>query len=232
MIEDDSAEIFGQNFDIYKYDELQFLNVRKDWQEYEVMLFGSKWFDYRFMHPVRATYLYAYEFERAYRSSFRSTIDHRAADHIRVFKKSDLFECDKTVISGIWRGRQHADALCMPYNLYVTLALEALLRHWNRNHLPRPTQIYSAEVCAAVSSEWKRRQEVQVFYSTHHAYRAQNYIGSRDQNDHHEWLLHLASKRQNPVHLLINFLKEDLLPERKIEARFGREIRALTLQSV
>ena len=204
-------------------DELMFRHIRADWQSYELGLMRSKWFDYRFMHPVVATFAYAKAFDASYRRHFRASFGNVPLK--RVFKNYDVFRCEKTTIAGLWRGRQHADALGMPYDIYTDLALADVLRFWKQPNMPRPLQLYSAVIVEQVGAQWEELQAGSLRYSTHENYRTHRFCGTTAQLDHHEWLFAQAGKRANPLPIMKRFYEEDLIPFEKIEARYGDRAR-------
>jgi hypothetical protein len=206
-------------------DELMIRHVRKDRIAIEGALYTGKWFDYRFMTPVEATRIYAVEFEKAYRASYRHNVETRAAPFIRIFKTKDLFREEKGTISGIWRGRQIADAMGIPYGIYLTLAFKARTGWWQQKHLPRPTQLYSDLVTEMAAEAWEKFQDARLFYSTLPQYRNENYAGLAAQNDHHEWLLLQAAKRGgSPATLADMVYGQKILLDSKVRARFGDTI--------
>ena len=229
--ENEQEAVFGLDLPAEEYDRLMFLHVRKDWQKFEGPLFTSKWFDYRFMNPVAATYQYAADYVRVYKLFFRATIDRAAAEFVRPLKDPDLFKCPQTTISAIWRGRQHADAMGMPYTVYQTLAMESVLKYWKQRHLPRPCQLYSNQVCERVAAEWEKRQLGILYFGAHSAYRMQRYVGAQVQDDHHEWLFDQAAKRQNSFLSLLDMVENNLLPLDKIKLRFGEDVAQRILQA-
>lgn len=230
MIENDTIIGMGRSPD--ECDRLMFSHVRREWIDYEGALFTSKWFDYRPLNPVDATYLYAHHFKVAYRAAYRCTIDHKAAPNVKPLKKDDLFDCPQIQIAGIWRGRQHADALCMPYNLYIDFAMKARLAYWNRNHLPRPCQLYSEQVVNRVIKQWEDHQRGFLLFGTHSAYKNEAYVGTTAQNDHHEWLFSQIDKRDNGFIPLVNLYTSGLLPIEKITARLGDSVSERVLKAV
>lgn len=217
-------EVFGLDLSVDECEWLMFSFQRKDWVKHERQLFTHKWFDYRFMHPVHATYLYAHEYRKAYRAAFARNIDKRASEHILPLREQDLFACDKQVISGIWHGRQFADALGMPYDVFISESLTETLRYWKQRHLPRSWQIYSDQVCERVAARWEEMQGSMMLVGRHPEYKADAYVGSDPQNAHHEWLFGQAMKRQNPASPLARYVGEALLPIEKVEQRFGVEM--------
>lgn len=221
----EQAEIFGLDLEPTTYDRLMFTFVRKDWLKHEAILFTGKWFDYRFMNPVAGAYLYAHHFVLAYKRFYRCTIDGARAEHVRPLKEPDLFDCPQSQISAIWKGRQVADAMGVPYDVYIELAFQGALKYWNQPHLPRASQLYSDRICEFVGIEWEKRQDAFLFFSRHKAYRAQHYRELQAQNDHHEWLFQQIEKRgQAGFDLLNDAVENDLLPMSKIKARLGEDV--------
>lgn len=225
MTQTDNETIYGLDLTVELYDDHQFKFVKAKWSSHELGLFGSKWFDYRFLHPTQATYLFAHHFSRIYRAFFAATIDRDAAEHIKPMKHEDLFQCPRDFISGMWRARQHADAIGIPYDLYLRLAFEAVLKYWKRRHLPRPTQLYSDHVVNFVVEQWEKRQEAQLHFGRHVEFRAPNYVGTPAQNDHHEWLFAQIAKRANAPALIARLVYEDeVLPFDKLAGRYDAQI--------
>jgi len=216
--------IFGLNLSNERYDEIFMQHVKKEWQAYEGSLYRSKWFDYRFVNPVMATYIYCHHYEVIYRRIYRKTIDLRISEHIKVLKHEDLFSCSSSFISGMWRGRQHADAMGMPYQVYIEMAFNDRLRFWRRAYLPQPQMLYSGDLTRNVGEEWEKHQSGILYTGKHAAYKNENYHDLPAQNDHHEWLLAQADKRANGVDILQQFLDAGLIPIEKIQARFGNEV--------
>jgi hypothetical protein len=219
------SEIYGVDSDAEACDRFAHTYIRKEWAEIEGPLYSGKWFDYRLLNPLAATYVYAHEFVKAYRVAFGRNFDSGAAEHIRPLKSRKLEELPKATISGLWRGRQTADALGIPYDVYLSQAFHWTLRYWRRAHLPRPIQLYSDLVVDRVPASWAELQEGRLYYSALPYYRMDLYQGLASQNQHHEWLLAQAAKRTNPAAALGRFVYgEKLLPEEKALGRFGMEM--------
>ncbi len=231
MQDDSGNTIFGTKLTWDEYDLLMFERVTQKWVEFERELFRAKWFDYRFMHPVAATYVAAHQFEKCYRQAYARNVSRGSAEYINLQKAPDLFECPKMYIIGVWRARQMADAIGAPYDFAFEAAIRHTLRYWKREYLPRPAQIFNDWVCDAVTKEWGEAKRAKLIYSTHFEYRTHQYVGTRDQNDHHEHLMELASLRADPEPALNRFYEEELLPIEKMKARFGDDIAARILEA-
>jgi hypothetical protein len=227
---DNFQGIFGLNQPKDVYD-IHMSRMQARFQSEEVGLYAQKWFDYRFMTPSEASYFYAHEFVKAYRRHFRINIDRDDAERVKPMRKEDLFTNSATFVSGIWRGRQFADALGMPYDHYLDGALYYRLRYWRQTHLPRPHQLYQEDsrysddmrqtwFVNAITKNWEEKQSSMLFYSRHPNYKNDRYIGTRDQNDHHEWLIKQMKLRMNPAPLLKRLIDEEFIPLEKVQERF------------
>lgn len=241
-MQDETGEtIFGTDLDRDRCDEIMFAYILKrmrvaaspsfsNYKKFEEMtgveteLFRVKWFDYRFLHPVQATYFYAHCYDRAYRAAFKRHVSHKTAEHIAVLKKEDLFENEKRFVGAIWRGRQIADALGAPYPLFLEAAIRHMLRYWRQKYLPRPEHLYTDRVLEAVSQEWTEAKRHRLFYADHHLYRAQHFIGTRDQTEHRDFLIEMADMRRDPTPLLTSFVDKELLTIDWIAARSGQDV--------
>lgn len=221
--------IFGVDADPANADELMNRAVRSEWVQIEGALYTGKWFDYRFMTPVQATYLYAHEYKKAFQRAFRTNISVRTAQFVKPWKSVDVFHEPPQTVSGLWRGRQTADAMGMPYDVYLTLAFEWNLRYWRQKYLPRPQQMYSDLVTDRAAESWEEHQGGRLYYSRHENYLNRNYAGLQSQNDHHEWLFLQASKRRDAARTLGQFLVEELIMPEKIEARYGAGVKERAL---
>lgn len=219
----ETAVLTGEEMDLLAY-----RHVQKKYLAFERMLTNTRWFDYRFLHPVEATKLYVEAYEREYRAAYAATYSTLNAPYIRVVGWSDMMadmeiKRMKELFAGFWRGRQHADVLGMPYDLYIRLAFKERLRFWKRRYMPNPTMLYSELIVERVGELWKERQSARLYVGDHQNYRLHRYIGSRAQNDHHEWLFAQAQLRSNPPYQLARFIQDELLPEEKVKIRLGQE---------
>lgn len=229
-LEDELEAVFGLDFDTSHYDHLIKQHIKPERQEIEDELLGRKWFDYRFMHPVQATYVYAHAYNQVYPRVYRRTICHRRARFIRPLWL-DVFR-DKNSLQGIWGGRQCADELCMPYTLYIQMAMDGALRYWNHKHLPRPNQLYTERVIKYVCAAWESHQEGFLLIAKHSHYRNENYVGAAHQDAHHEWLIKQAGKRTNIFLALADLYDSKVLPIEKIRAAHGAEVAERILAGV
>lgn len=223
-------EIFGVDVSALDADRLMNEFIRKDWLEIEVPLAHGKWFDYRFMNPVAATYLFAHEYKKVYRDAYRRNIDTMRGDYVKPLP-DDLFRPkrptahSKAVITWIWRARQVADAMGMPYDIYLQRAYHWLTRYWRRGHLPQPSHLYTDLVTDRTAIDWDEYQRARLYYSKLPAFKNAEFDGRvKAQTDHREWLFSQASLRGNSPDILAHLIDEELLPAQTIYSRLGPEV--------
>lgn len=192
-------------------------------------LFKLKWFDYRELHSVHATYLFADAYRTAYREAFRRNYDYERAEFVSGIAGEDIFAFEtKTLASttGFIKARQWADALGMPYIEFARIAMTWAMRR-QRKYPPRPSMLYSFDILTAIQETWRDRQTGQMFVAAGDQFKNQRYVGHPTQDAHHEWLLQQAALRANADHYLARVLYvDDVLLESKVEARFGADMLA------
>lgn len=243
MQDETGAVIYGTDFSAERCDEIMFsfclerlrlvpgaLPSFSNYRKFEEMglvetaLFRKKWFDYRFLHPVAATYYYAHIYQAQYRLAFRRHVSHERAEYIRLLKADDLFSNAPRLVAALWKGRQLADAFGAPYEFVIEAALRETLRFWRQRYLPRPEQIYAERACEAVAREWTEAQQHRMFHAEHYLYRAPHYAGTRDQDEHRNFLIDAALTRSDPARMLVGLVDKELLTLDWIAARTGQDL--------
>lgn len=165
------------------------LNLLQD----EAELFTTKFWDYRFLHPVQATQLFAHEYARAKKHAVERRTDIWVGRNMKGIKADCIFELPQRTITGLWKGRQMADRLGIPYDFYCAYAmLFADVARWE--NLPAATQLYGVSVpvhlrqtdfavsmVTYIGRAWISRCETSNGYATHPAYLAENFVGGQEQ---------------------------------------------------
>lgn len=218
---------FGTQFDDEALDNIMFTHIRHEKREklseIERGLAQSKWFDYRFMPPTLATYLYAKAYDDVLREMFRRHIDSSRARYVKAFKTQDPLK-DTAVRTGLWKGRQIADALCMPYPLYIEIVMETALRI-KRNYLPRPQQLYSQPLVDAAGAAWEERLEARYWAGEDRRFTNDAYQGAPAQDAHRAWVIGQIARRGYSEHLLARAVWQDQnLTEQSALLNFGDEL--------
>lgn len=217
----DADRVLGFEDDIFVQ-----MHIPKKVQTFDSDLFTTKWFDYRRMTPVQATSTYIKVYSEIYRDIYARDIDYERAKHVRPTTVTDLFAAlgrgetrAKRKLTGFWRGRQVADALGMPYELYVEHAFTFRMRRWQRAYLPQPEHLYHEFDVEKIQVLWEELQEGRLYLPEDPAYLAQNYRDVPYQNDFHEWLFKQARLRSDEAWTLSTVIERDMIPIDKVAAR-------------
>lgn len=222
----DSKEIYGLNQTPEEINDKALVYIPRELLDSEPLWMRTKWFDYRFESPQHSTYRFAHAYALAYKETFKRVYDDEKGDHVKGFKGKDIFAPEQknaTLPRSMWRARQYADGLGMPYIEFCRAGL-----HWavqrNRRFLPRPAHLCNFNLLTAINTTWQERQTGILFHASHANYLNEHYAGLNAQDDHHEWLFVQLSKRGNPVPALRTILGRDLLPIEKAKARLGDDV--------
>lgn len=135
-------------------DEVVISEIKRDLLLREADLMGSKWFDYRILHPWQATALFleAYRSEHAW--VMRKREDVNSHWFHKGIKATSLCRTTPTQMTALWKARQAADSIGVPYDYYCRTLLDwAEQRNWT--HLPRVSQLYLEDHIQVVLVAWQ-----------------------------------------------------------------------------
>jgi hypothetical protein len=130
-------------------------NVDKKDLAKERDLMASCWWEYRGIHPVNRTILFAEVYEAMTKRFHEKYVDYSTAAYVsglrftanKIFpdgleKDEKASKTKKANLTGLWRARAAADELCIAYPIYLAALFEhAAMNGWL--HKPRPAQLYS-----------------------------------------------------------------------------------------
>lgn len=221
---------FGAHLDYTTLDRLKFTKVnhveKARLQAQERALYGNKWFDYRFMHETLATFLFARAYGQVAKTIYGRHIDVRRVQWFQALKNEDVFRLAVPVQTGLWRARQFADALGMPYELYIEIAMERLMRY-KRPFLPRPQQLYSDDAVQAARDGWHEYQGAKLYVATDVRYRNRYYRGWVHQDDHRKWVIDQLARRPDPASMIATYLwKYPVITPELVVNRWGSDMLA------
>ena len=168
----------------------------------EAKLMQTKWFDYRQMHPTHLGYLWAFYYRQAYKRFITTYRDSERGQYVNGIAGKDVFglvgrgKQQKLCTSSraVWKGRQTADKLGIPYDFYI----RAIMNHaettsWARP--PRPNQLYSEDMIAVVVDAWNIKKGTQIVTAENNRFKADAYTGNCDQRDYQTYLVTSIQKR-------------------------------------
>lgn len=179
-------------------------------------LYKTKFWDYRFMHPTKATLEFAQCYKKAIKRALRVRSDIYRAANFKGLKHNDLFMNAKATYTGMWKARQMADSHGVPYEFWCWKAMEfAEERNWQ--YLPKPQQLYSTKPHAAarpgdlslvdyILNEWSTRVLAGMVVAKEEAFCIDNYIKHPYQREYQRWLferINVATLRPETVGHLV-----------------------------
>lgn len=223
---DEATAVFGVDIDKLRACEIM-TRLEDKLLEPERWLMTTKWFDYRFLDPVQATYLFAHHYREVYRRKYADHIDTQRAPYVNGLKAQDPFEGQGKNPEGVglWKARQMADGLTMPYDLFVDIAMEWKLRRSKRKYLPRPLHLYEYDLMTAVNETWNDRRMSKIYVAMDERFLNENYRETAIQDAHHEWLIESLRTRASISHLLHQLVSVDrVLPSEKALKAFGGQV--------
>jgi len=202
----------------------------------ETELYTTKWFDYSFLTPTKATELFRIEYSKAYKLGWGMYQDTNEAEF-----KSGLFEMpkfrkpsDKDTIklkreyTSLWRARQSADLLGVPYDFLIRETIDALMASGHCHTMPRPNQIAGALTDEAIRNRVKQQWtdwaafNFSSMISRLPQYMDHAYRGLHAQDAHRDWVVErLGDGHPRNVGRACYIFQT--LPEDRAVAHFGEE---------
>lgn len=197
----------------------------------EAHLFRRKWFDYRFISGTKATEKFGEAYRVAYRAAFRTNFD-----AVEASKKQGLSEAgpyfDQRELTSLWRARQFADELGLPYDLFLSWAFDGFFMRRGYTRVPRPNQLYAEKLRipleAHLAAKWlEHRQEVRLMHSQLPEYGVSAYCQLAAQDDHYAWIVEQLRLRTGlglRVAIARVCFATPLLPVDRAMAEFGTAV--------
>lgn len=149
-----SGHFYGSGLDLEHYEILMVQYVPAKDRKLETQLMETKWFDYRLMHPMEATYYFFQKYKDAYRNFYRKAINHEAAQFVKPVKERDFLQSREAM--QFLRLRQAIDALGMRYEFFLNYAFDKKRILANGRPLPpRPAQLKNEEILTDAYLAWE-----------------------------------------------------------------------------
>lgn len=204
-------------------------NIAPELLALEPGLYKTKWFDYRRLHHSMATMLFAHYYRQAHAAAVVKYFDRNNTNSYGL-RSNNIFALPRQDRTGLWKARQTADRLGIPYPIYIRSAIEHCLANCF-SRMPRPSQLYSDGAQAAAADAWKEHTSGSLTLPLDPWYRMENFVGHRDQKEFQAWLLAHVGERRSPEYALAHVVyREPHLPEDAARERFGPAVsRALKI---
>lgn len=204
-----------------EYDALTYVNIKSELLLEDPQLYLTKWWDYKNLHALEATYLFAESYKRALKEAIkRRKCIYRGTNFIGL-KDADFLSCSKRVITGMWKARQQADRLGIEYDYYCDQAMHyAEARDYT--YLPSPTQLYSAKkknpkskdvtMIEHIFNGFEETKVNRLLHAQSAFYTITAYCKNRYQLEHQRFLISQIKNRASMKYLLV----ADLVYEKRL----------------
>lgn len=189
----------------------------------EPALSASCWPEYLYLSPLERTRRFTTEYLRAYKHYANRMIDHRRVAHLCPV--NEVFECNAAQgMSALWRARQCADELCMPYDKYLFPLFEHALEVEGHTRLPLPNQLYDLAQIEHVVEKWNEwtRDGITVTSNWDERLLAMNFRDTLAQRHCHDVLINLIGSSVGRLKQFM--LRDGLLPESVARQRLGDDL--------
>lgn len=201
----DFGKFYGSDLSPQLCDFIALNGIKNDLLEKEASLFATKWFDYRFLHPTKATYLFAHLYSEGYKLASQQIYDVNKGKYMKGWKGKDFM--DKKERGGFWKARQKADELGIPYSNYINYAIQfGLKRCWKR--IPRPTHLYSDLCVEFVYDRWQEELLAGIVEPQIAHLRLENQKDSIVHTAMQRWVCSVLKTRKNPHFGLSHYMSK------------------------
>jgi len=186
---------FGQSLTHEECEVLAIANIDRKLLANETGLYGHKWFDYRPLHPVMATYLCVHHYNRAY-GTFMGQCFERGKRFMVGFKGKDFMNAREK--KSFWKLRQRVDELGIRYDFFMREAMNWCVENgWKQP--PRPAQIASNdELIVEVCNRWVRECRAKIQFAVSPRYTVEQFAGGADQIAYQNYLLTSIMQKAHP----------------------------------
>lgn len=224
----EAFQYLGSSLTHDDYEMLALARIPEPLRREEPALFKTKWFDYRHLHPVSATYMYAARYVEAVRDIYAQTRDRDEAATIQPFEVEDIFYSRE--LTSVWRARQALDRLGIRYEFALRFAMTRFAnRGWS--YFPRPNQLYTEELMLDTRDAWNLACSHTLQIAKHPRFTAPYYTGHPDQIAYQEWLVEQVRKREHPHRALSRLLSEKVIIPDFANVMLGKGILAKAIVS-
>ncbi|UUZ75559.1 hypothetical protein LP414_27975 [Polaromonas sp. P1(28)-13] len=197
------ATFYGSDLSLEHCEVLAIQNIHRKLLSAEAKLFSTKWFDYRPLHPVQATYLMVHHYNRAFGDFIGTALD-RSKRYTQAFKGKDFMLAREK--PSFWRLRQRIDELGIRYEFFLREAMNwHIARGWGKSVMnpPRPAHLATNdEMIVDVSNAWARECRAKIQYAASPRFAVPQFVGSADQLAYEAYLIEQIKRRPSPMYAL------------------------------
>lgn len=186
---------FGQELTTEECEVLAIANIDRKLLACETALYDQKWFDYRPLHPVMATYLCAHHYNRAYGDFMGQCFAHGKRFMVG-FKGKDFMNAREK--KSFWKLRQKIDELGIRYEFFLREAMNWCIENgWQQP--PRPAHIVTNdEMIVEITNRWALECRAKIQFAVSPRFTTAQFVGGADQLAYEEYLMTSIMKKPHP----------------------------------
>jgi hypothetical protein len=192
------ADYYGSELDFESCEIITLQCIDARLLRAEPALYERKWFDYRQLHPVQATYLMVHFYNRAYGDFLGVAVDRKRRFTAAIKGRDFMLARDRR---SFWRLRQKIDELGIRYDFFLRHAMNWLLANgWSKGckQAPRPQHLLGDELIIDVANAWARECRASIQFCESPRFAADAWVGAPDQIAYERWLVDQISRRAHP----------------------------------
>ena len=189
------GSFYGAAFTFLEYEALTVQSIPHADRRNEAHLMRTKWYDYRRLHPLQATFFFVECYARAYGDHLKMAFEHKRRFQ-RGFKGKSFLESPEKL--SFWRLRQVVDKLGIRYEFFMRHAMMWFFkRGWL--HLPRPSHIANNDdLLADVVLAWETYCADSIQFPADNWYCVRHFVQHPDQLAFEASLVEQVKRKRNP----------------------------------
>lgn len=198
-------------------------HIPADFLQEDAKLSASCWPAYLYLSPLERTRQFTTQYVQAFTHYAKRLMELRKVDSLCLI--DPVLEHNAPAnISSLWRARQKADELGIPYEKYLFPLIRHALEEEGHSRIPLPNQLYDIAQLTYVHDQWEEWVRDGVFTTREWDCRlkAVNFRGNLAQLHCHEVLLGLIGQSIGRLEQFM--LRDGLLPEAIARERLGDEL--------
>lgn len=204
-----TGEFYCDNLAFDHYEILMINHIPQKERKIEAELMMTKWFDYRIMHPMYATYYFYHLYVKEFQAFWRKAINYETASFIFPFKGDARLNFLKAREAlSIYRLRQKADMLGIRYDFFLKTAFNKIHRMQAGGRIipPRPAMFNNEDLLAEVHNEWLAMCKASLQIANSPYFRVVNFDNSLMQREHERFVMAQVAQRTIPYYSLSSCL--------------------------
>lgn len=225
-------EYIGQDWSAEECEEAYLFLTTEKLRACESELYSVKHWDYRLIHPLQATMLFAEHYKNAIKAAIIKRTDLYVGLNYKGLKHDNLLECSDRTIQGMIKARQTADENGVPYNIWCYQAMKFAMEV-KLPFLPQPHMLYGKKpkgyenisMVDYILRAFMEAEKSQTFYAQDSFYNIDNYCSNPYQMQHQRHIVDRIEKSNVKVAAIakIVFDLKLVFPE-VIKRRFGEDM--------